>query len=104
MTDQCAIGADSHLKDASKIMWHNNPDDKCPLPAPGPTTEKSTAPVHHFFIGAQRSNQAPRPSMKIVDPDNVASLSSALEQAKGCGWSRDQLASCTQGNSSFQCF
>ncbi|KAG1893156.1 uncharacterized protein F5891DRAFT_1196785 [Suillus fuscotomentosus] len=53
MTDQCAVGADGNLKDASEIVWHNDPDDKCPLPAPGRTTEKSTAPVHHFFTGAQ---------------------------------------------------
>jgi hypothetical protein len=82
MTDQCAVGTDGNLKDASEIVWHNNPDDECPLPAPGPTTEKSTAPVHHFFTGARRSTRAPRPLTKIVDPDNVASSSSARSKRK----------------------
>jgi hypothetical protein len=82
MTDQCAVGADGNLKDASEIVWHNDPDDECPLPAPGRTTEKSTAPVHHFFTGARHSARAPRPSTKIVDPDNVASSSSARSKRK----------------------
>ncbi|KAG2346985.1 hypothetical protein BDR05DRAFT_945398 [Suillus weaverae] len=91
MTDQCAVGTDGNLKDASEIMWHNDQDDECPLPAPGPTTKKSTAPVHHFFTGARCSTRAPRPSMKIVDPDNVALSSSTQSKQKavdGPGTSR----------------
>ncbi|KAG1793745.1 hypothetical protein EV424DRAFT_1560447 [Suillus variegatus] len=82
MSSMCAVGADGNLKDVSEIVWHNDPDDECPLPAPGPTTEQSTAPVHHFFTGARRSARAPRPSTKIVDPDNVASSSSARSKRK----------------------
>ncbi|KAG2102166.1 hypothetical protein BD769DRAFT_1393713 [Suillus cothurnatus] len=42
-SDQCAIGPDSHLKDAYEIVWHNNLDDEHPILAPGPsaTAEKS---------------------------------------------------------------
>jgi hypothetical protein len=53
-SDQCAIGPDSHLKDAYEIVWHNNLDDEHPILAPGPsaTAEKSSILVHHFFTGA----------------------------------------------------
>lgn len=54
MTNQCAVGTDGYLKDPSNIVWHNDPDNKCPLPTPGSTTEKSI-PVHHFFTGAWHS-------------------------------------------------
>jgi hypothetical protein len=32
MTDQCAIGPDGQLLDASEIKFFNNPDDSTPLP------------------------------------------------------------------------
>ncbi|OAX30698.1 hypothetical protein K503DRAFT_806861 [Rhizopogon vinicolor AM-OR11-026] len=67
----CAIGSDSHLKDASEIKWFNDPDDKEPLSSP---TEKKT--------GAQCSSQASRPSTMIIDPNNVASASSTRGKHK----------------------
>ncbi|KAG0695024.1 hypothetical protein DFH29DRAFT_787911, partial [Suillus ampliporus] len=70
MSDQCAVGPDGRLKDASEIVWHNDPDDEQPISAPRPAMEKPATPVHHFFAGARRSTRAPRPSTKIVDPDN----------------------------------
>jgi hypothetical protein len=47
MSDQCAVGPDGHLKDASEIVWHNDPDDEEPISAPGPIAASSTPPVHH---------------------------------------------------------
>ncbi|KAG0705806.1 hypothetical protein DFH29DRAFT_846984 [Suillus ampliporus] len=44
--------------------------------------EKPATLVHHFFAGARRSTRAPRPSMKIVDPDNVAVSSLACSKRK----------------------
>ncbi|OAX33559.1 hypothetical protein K503DRAFT_700221, partial [Rhizopogon vinicolor AM-OR11-026] len=85
----CAIGSDGHLKDASKIKWFNDPDDKEPLSSP---TQKKSQQLHPFFTstaspttviaGAQCSSRASRPSTRIIDPDNVASASSTQGKHK----------------------
>jgi len=56
MTDQCALGADGTLLDASQIRWFNDPDDDTPLL---PTAN------------ARRSTRVPRPAPKLVDPNNA---------------------------------
>ena len=43
MTDQCAVGSDGQLLDASNIVFFNNPDDITPLPPVPPTNATATA-------------------------------------------------------------
>jgi hypothetical protein len=40
MIEQCAVGANGQLLDASDIVFFNDPDDTTPLP-PVPSTEDS---------------------------------------------------------------
>lgn len=80
VSDQCAVGPDGCLKDASEITWHNDPDDEQPLSVPKPA--KSTPVLHSLFTSARRSARAPRPSTKILDPDNVALSSSTHGKRK----------------------
>ncbi|KAG1888799.1 hypothetical protein F4604DRAFT_1674418 [Suillus subluteus] len=54
MTDQCGLGADGTLLDASQIQWYNDPDDDTPLPP-----------------AACRSTHIPHPAPKLVDPNNA---------------------------------
>jgi hypothetical protein len=56
MADQCALGADGTLLDASQIRWFNDPDDDTPLL---PTAN------------ARCSTRIPRPAPKLVDPNNA---------------------------------
>lgn len=79
-SDQCAVGPDGRLKDASEITWHNDPDDEQPLSVPKPA--KSTPVLHSLFTSARCSVRAPRPSTKILDPNNVALSSSTHGKRK----------------------
>jgi hypothetical protein len=54
MADQCGLGADGTLLDASQIQWYNDPNDDIPLL---PTIRRST--------------HIPRPACKLVDPNNA---------------------------------
>ena len=85
----CAIGPDGSLKDASEIEWFNDADDEQPISVP---VAKVSNPLHLFFTGtaapsvfvagARRSARVPRPSMRILDPDNVAISKSSTAQGK----------------------
>ncbi|KAG1720947.1 uncharacterized protein EDB91DRAFT_1088629 [Suillus paluster] len=82
------VGPNGKLKDASEIVWYNDADDDQPIPSS--STIKSL--LHPFFAGAappaaviagaRRSTRAPRPSMRILDPDNIASSSTAQGKRK----------------------
>ncbi|KAG1738530.1 hypothetical protein EDB19DRAFT_2025397 [Suillus lakei] len=79
------VGPNGKLKDASEIVWYNDVDDEQPIPSS--STIKS--PLHPFFVGAappaaiiagaRHSTRVPQPSMRILDPDNVASSSTTQD-------------------------
>src|SRR6267154_2889412 len=54
MADQCGLGADGTLLDASQIQWYNDPDDDIPL-----------------LPTARRFTRISRPAPKLVDPNNA---------------------------------
>lgn len=77
----CAVGPDSKLLDASKIVWFHDADDDRPM---APATTSSTvqpqpglsATTLDSFVTkgpppARRSTHAARPSTKVIDPDNA---------------------------------
>jgi hypothetical protein len=45
-SDQCAVGADGNLLDASAITFYNDPDDDTPLPTSSATPSTQ---MHPFF-------------------------------------------------------
>ncbi|KAK6981295.1 hypothetical protein R3P38DRAFT_3376237 [Favolaschia claudopus] len=47
-TDQCAVGPDGQLLDASKIVFYNDPDDANPLP---PVYSQELAPLDYHWFG-----------------------------------------------------
>ena len=83
-SDNCAIGPDGKLLDASKITWFNDPDDAEPM-APASSTssavqrQPSVNTLDAFVTrdpppAARRSARAPRPSTKVIDPDNIMAI------------------------------
>ena len=87
-SDQCALGPDGRLLDASEIVWVHDPDD--PI-SNEPIREadrrdvednlpSSSSTIHRFFrggpspatmvAGSRRSKRVPHPSKRILDPDN----------------------------------
>ena len=82
-SDNCAVGPDGQLLDASKITWYNDPDDDIPM-APmtatlpsmvqGPSVTTLDSFVTKVAPAAHRSACAPRPSAKVIDPDNAMTL------------------------------
>lgn len=80
--DNCAIGPDGELLDASKIVWFNDPDDDQPMASATTSStaqhQLSTVTLDSFVTkgppAARRSNRAVRPSTKLVDPDNAMAL------------------------------
>jgi hypothetical protein len=88
-SDQCALGPDGNLLDASEIVWQHDPDDPTPLmppPSPKPTT------LHAFFRGgaapalevggSRRSVRVPKPSKRVLDADNVESASKSTSKRR----------------------
>ena len=83
-SDNCALGTDGKLLDASQIRWFNDPDDDEPMASASTssTTQRPMAQVATMldsFItnvppAAWRSTRAPRPSTKAIDPNNVMNL------------------------------
>ena len=80
-SDNCALGTDGKLLDASQIRWFNDPDDDEPMASVSTfsTTQHPMAQVAttlDSFItavqpAARRSTRAPRLSTKAIDPDNI---------------------------------
>ena len=86
--DQCALGPDGNLLDASEIVWVNDPDDPMPVERLEPNQQadvegilpSSSSAVHPFFrsgpppatmvAGSRRSQRVPHLSKRILDPDN----------------------------------
>ena len=60
-SDQCALGPDGKLLDASEIVWVNNPDDPTSLEPIQPAT---------MVAGSCWSKRVSHPSKRILDPDN----------------------------------
>ncbi|KAG1747499.1 hypothetical protein EDD22DRAFT_759173, partial [Suillus occidentalis] len=96
--DSCALNSDGTLKDASDIVFYNDPDNHAPLPqvppststqsmAPAPTSTQSAAKnafsalfkLGHtpalIAAGSQRSTRTSRPSARVRDADNASSSS-----------------------------
>ena len=85
-SDNCAVGSNGKLLDASQIVWFNDPDDDEPM-APATTssmaqaaqcqasTSWTTTTLDSFVSkvppATRRSTRAPRPSTKAIDPDNI---------------------------------
>ncbi|KAK7025717.1 HAT family dimerization domain-containing protein [Favolaschia claudopus] len=73
-TDQCAIGADGQLLDASKITFYNDPDDPNPLPAVklnSTATGGQATQITQFFRKA---------SSRLTDPNNAELKCKASEE------------------------
>ena len=86
-SNQCALGPDGKLLDASEIVWVNDPDDLMPIaPIQQAGVDTTALPpkssvTHPFFrgdpppavmiAGSRRSARVPRPSKRALDPDNV---------------------------------
>ena len=80
---ECAVRADGTLKDASEIDWFNDVDDDKPIPdlPANQIPSSSSTTLHPFFTGSRapaifvagtrRSARVPRPSTRMLDPDNI---------------------------------
>ena len=83
---ECAVGADGMLKDSSEIEWFNDVDDDKPISAPPANKTSALSSLHPFFTssrapaafvaGSCHSACVPRPSTKVLDPDNAKGSSS----------------------------
>ena len=79
-SDNCAVGPNGNLLDASQIVWFRDPDDDEPMaPATSSTAQPQvSAMTLDSFVtkvpAARRSTRAPRPSTKAIDPDNIMAL------------------------------
>ncbi|KAG2359367.1 hypothetical protein BDR07DRAFT_1488310 [Suillus spraguei] len=84
--DSCTLNADGTLKDASDIVFYNDPDDNTPLPQ-----VPSTGSTRNAFsvllkaghspatvtAGSRRSGHPSKPSARICDVDNACGLLSS---------------------------
>jgi hypothetical protein len=62
MSDQCAIGSDGQLKDASEIEWFNDvDDDSAMLPPPPALKASSSAGTLNAFVQLRNSGKTPTP-------------------------------------------
>jgi hypothetical protein len=61
MSDQCAIGSDGQLKDASEIEWFNDIDDDTAILPPPPALKKasSSAGTLDAFVQLRNSGRTP---------------------------------------------
>jgi hypothetical protein len=81
-SDNCAIGHDGKLLDASEIEWFDDPDDDKPMASATTSStaqrQRSTMTLDSFVtkgpLAARRSNRTVRPSTKLVDPNNAMGL------------------------------
>ena len=80
-SDNCALGTDGKLLDASEIVWFNDPDDDEPMAsaATSSTNQRQVATTLDTFItkvppATWCSAHAPRLSTKAIDPNNIMNL------------------------------
>jgi len=76
-SEQCALGPDGKMLDASEIVWVNDPDDLMPTAPIQQARVDATAgnpPPAVMIAGSRRSARVPRPSKRALDPDNVECL------------------------------
>jgi hypothetical protein len=81
-SDQCALGPDGKLLDASEIVWVNDPDDPTSIePIQQADVLASNSSTIHPFLrggpppatmvaGSRRSKRVSHPSKHVLDPDN----------------------------------
>lgn len=88
--DSCALNSDGSLKDASDIVFFNDPDDHAPLPQVPP---KNVPPKNAFTAllqsgrtpalttaGSRRSTRTSKPSARVRDADNAHASSSTRKR------------------------
>ncbi|KAF8434361.1 hypothetical protein L210DRAFT_3649208 [Boletus edulis BED1] len=82
--DQCAVGPDVQLLDASKIKFFHDVDDEIPLPpVPGPSTLpfgstgiKLRIPLPAVkTAGRRQAHRISKPSLRLTNTDNAATSS-----------------------------
>ncbi|KAF8200467.1 hypothetical protein K438DRAFT_1758694 [Mycena galopus ATCC 62051] len=67
-SDQCAIGPDGKLLEATEITFYNDPDDANPLP---PTSVSSTGQATQITQFFRRSERSRKQSSRLTDPNNA---------------------------------
>jgi len=81
-SDNCTVGPDGKLLDASQIVWYKDPDDDEPM-ALAATSSTAQCQISTFTLDSfvtkgppatHHSTRAPCPSTKAIDPDNVMAL------------------------------
>ena len=81
-SDNCAVGPDGKLLNASQIIWYKDPDDDEPM-ALAATSSTAQCQISTFILDSfitkgppatHHSTRAPCPSTKAIDPDNVMAL------------------------------
>jgi hypothetical protein len=75
-SEQCALGIDGQLKDASDIAWFHDPDDDEPL-QPDPVQQPET-----FGPGARRSARTRKPTEKVLASGTRKPTAKAKRSAK----------------------
>jgi hypothetical protein len=91
LNSQCALRADSSLKDVSEITFYHDPDDTIPLQTASSSTElnssQSSRDVYSVLLqagskpaqlmaGSRRSVRTTKPSARLRDTDNACGPSS----------------------------
>jgi hypothetical protein len=84
-SDNCAVGSDGNLLDASQIVWFRDPDDDQPIALTSSSAQHQasasrtmTTMLDSFVTKVppptRRSTHAPHPSTKAIDLDNIMAL------------------------------
>ncbi|KAG1777250.1 hypothetical protein EV702DRAFT_950015, partial [Suillus placidus] len=84
--DSCALNTDGSLKDASDILFYNDPDDHVPLPQVPASTQSTAKNTFSALFksgrtpalvaaGSRRSTRKSKPSARVQDADNASSSS-----------------------------
>ncbi|KAF8140604.1 hypothetical protein EV363DRAFT_1502486 [Boletus edulis] len=79
----CAVGPDGQLLAASQIQFFHDVNDDVPLPPVASTSVsglKLRIPRATKIAGCRRPDRIPKPSQRLIDPDNVAG------PLHGTGW------------------
>ncbi|KAG2060650.1 hypothetical protein BDR06DRAFT_1002531 [Suillus hirtellus] len=90
--DSCALNTDGFLKDASDIIFYNDPDDSVPLPQVPSSTQPTAKDAFSVLLqaghipalvmaGSQCSTHTSKPSACIRDADNACAQPSSSSTA-----------------------